>query len=42
MSDSPVSPQETRAAAAANAELGPGYAELGPGYCDAVVASFQG
>jgi hypothetical protein len=35
MSDSPLSPQEIRAAAAANAELGPGYR-------DAVVASFQG
>jgi hypothetical protein len=34
MSDWPVSPQEIRAAAAANAELGPGYR-------DAVVASFQ-
>ena len=35
MSDSALSPQEIRAAAAANAELGPGYR-------DAVVASFQG
>jgi hypothetical protein len=35
MSDSPLSPQEIRAAGAANAKLGPGYR-------DAVVASFQG
>ena len=35
MSDSPLSPQEILAAAAANAELGPEYS-------DEVVASFQG